>query len=103
MLGLKDGRAGLCARNPGVGPVRSGFGVRPIFAAGLLVAGFATGALAGPGGVLHLEVVERGTKQPLACRMHLTNAAGKALKAPKVPFWHDHFVFDGTIALKLPK
>ena len=63
----------------------------------------ATRAAAGPGGVLKLEVVDRDTKQPLACRMHLTNAAKKALKAPKVPFYHDHFVFDGSIAIKLPK
>ena len=35
--------------------------------------------------------------------MHLTNAAKRPLKAPKVPFWHDHFAFSGTITLKLPK
>ncbi|HEX3724783.1 MAG TPA: CehA/McbA family metallohydrolase [Pirellulales bacterium] len=59
--------------------------------------------LAGPGGVLKVSVVDRDTGQPLACRMHLVNAAKRPLKAPKVPFWHDHFVFEGTIALKLPK
>ena len=58
---------------------------------------------AGVGGTLTIEVVDRETKQPLACRMHLTNAAGKPLKAPRVPYWHDHFVFDGKLALKLPK
>jgi hypothetical protein len=57
----------------------------------------------GPGGTLKVEVIDRQTKQPVACRMHLTNAAGKALKAPRVPFWHDHFVLDGNIAIKLPK
>ena len=60
-------------------------------------------AVAGPGGQLKIEVIDRDTKQPLACRMHLTNAAKRALKAPKVPFWHDHFVFDGEITLKLPR
>ncbi|MEX0977696.1 MAG: hypothetical protein WDZ48_02525, partial [Pirellulales bacterium] len=35
--------------------------------------------------------------------MHLTNAARRPLKAPRVPFWHDHFVFDGIVSLKLPK
>jgi hypothetical protein len=60
-------------------------------------------AASGPGGTLKVEVIDRQTKQPVACRMHLTNAAGKALKAPRVPYWHDHFVFDGNIAIKLPK
>ena len=58
---------------------------------------------AGPGGQLRVEVIDRDTKQPLACRMHLTNAAKRPLRAPRVPFWHDHFVFDGSITLKLPK
>ncbi len=60
-------------------------------------------ALAGPGGQLRIEVVERDTNKPLACRMHLTNAAQRAMKAPKVPFWQDHFVFSDNITLKLPK
>ena len=79
----------------------------PAFAAlAVWVASWATGAshaLAGPGGKLRLEVIDRDTGQPVACRMHLTNAAGRALKAPKVPFWHDHFVFSGSLTLKLPK
>ena len=58
---------------------------------------------AGVGGMLTIEVIDHETKQPLACRMHLTNAAGKSLKAPRVPYWHDHFVLDGKLALKLPK
>ena len=29
--------------------------------------------------------------------------AKRSLRAPRVPYWHDHFVFDGTITLKLPK
>lgn len=58
---------------------------------------------AGQSGVLRLEVVDRDTQGPVACRMHLTNAARRALKAPKAPFWHDHFVFSGAITLKLPE
>jgi len=60
-------------------------------------------AASGPGGVFEIEVVDRQTREPLACRMHLANATGKSLKAPRVPFWHDHFTFDGKISLKLPK
>src|SRR5437773_794177 len=70
---------------------------------GIALVGQVRTASGGPGGVLKVEVIDRETKQPLACRMHLTNAAGKPLRAPKAPFWHDHFVFDGQISLKLPK
>ena len=68
-----------------------------------LTAVVARPALAGPGGKLRLEVIDRETGNPIAVRMHLTNAAKKALKAPKVPFWHDHFVFSDAITLKLAK
>jgi len=54
-------------------------------------------------GVFRLKVIDRDTQQPVACRMHLTNAAHRPLKAPKVPFWHDHFVFFGEVTLKLPE
>ena len=57
----------------------------------------------GPGGQFELKVIDRDTREPIACRMHLTNAGKRALKAPRVPFWHDHFVFDGTVTVKLPK
>jgi hypothetical protein len=60
-------------------------------------------AASGLGGVFEIEVVDSKTRQPLPCRMHLANSAGKPLKAPRVPFWHDHFTFDGKLSLKLPK
>jgi hypothetical protein len=68
----------------------------------ILAAG-AAATLAGQGGQLRLEVIDRDTKEPIACRMHLTNAAKRPLKAPKVPFFHDHFVFSGSITIKLPE
>ena len=57
---------------------------------------------AGVGGQLEIKVVDYDTGQPLACRIHLTNQAGKVQKPPKVPFWHDHFIIDGSVTLKLP-
>jgi len=53
-------------------------------------------------GQLELTVVDRQTGKPIACRMHLRNADGRPRRPRKVPFWHDHFVFAGTITLKLP-
>jgi len=64
---------------------------------------FTRGAWAAGGGQLKLEIVDRDSGQPLACRVHLFNAANKAHQPKKTPFWHDHFVVDGSIALKLPK
>jgi len=60
-------------------------------------------AQAGVGGTLRLEIIDKTTRLPLACRMHLTNAGKRPLKAPRVPYWHDHFVVNGSIELKLPK
>jgi hypothetical protein len=83
--------------------------IRParVFAAAICwltcVAAHTDRAVAGSGGQLKIEVVDRDTGKSLACRMHLTNAAKRPLKAPKVPFWHDHFVFSGSVTLKLPK
>ena len=50
---------------------------------------------------LEIRVVDKETGQPLAARMHLNNPRGTFVKPPKVPFWKDHFVFDGVIVLEL--
>lgn len=47
------------------------------------------------------EVVDKKSQEPLAARMHLKDSKGKFVKPPKSVFWHDHFVFDGSIAIKL--
>jgi hypothetical protein len=41
---------------------------------------------------------------PLPCRVHLTNAAGDPVRpqSPKLPFWKDHFVCDGSAELSVP-
>ncbi len=53
-------------------------------------------------GQLRLTVVDRKTGEPIPCRMHLRNAAGRSHNPRKVPFWNDHFAFDGEITLRLP-
>ena len=53
-------------------------------------------------GVLQLTVVDRETRRPIPCRMHLRNAAGRPRKPRGLPFWEDHFVFAGNITMKLP-
>jgi len=53
-------------------------------------------------GQLELTVVDRRTGEPIACRMHLKNAAARPHRPKRTPFWHDHFVFPGRITLKLP-
>ncbi|MBN2295531.1 MAG: hypothetical protein JXM70_24085, partial [Pirellulales bacterium] len=47
--------------------------------------------------------VDKDTKKPIACRMHLSRADGRPKKIKGVPNWDDHFVFPGQITLKLPK
>lgn len=53
-------------------------------------------------GQLELTVVDKETGKPIACRMHLVGPNKKPFRAPKMPFWHDHFVMPGQIVLKLP-
>jgi hypothetical protein len=52
---------------------------------------------------LVLKVTDRDTGKPLAVRMHLKNSKGVAVKVLKVPYWKDHFAFDGEITLELPR
>ena len=55
------------------------------------------------GGRLELIVVDRATGEPIPCRIHLKSANGRPRKVKRACFWHDHFVLDGRIMLKLPK
>ncbi|MDX1946270.1 MAG: CehA/McbA family metallohydrolase [Pirellulaceae bacterium] len=57
---------------------------------------------AGSRGKLEVRVVDKDGGRPLAARMHLKDIKGRPIKPPKVPFWKDHFVFDGSIVLELP-
>jgi hypothetical protein len=54
------------------------------------------------GGDIEIRAVDHETGQPIAVRMHLKDQSGKPVQPPKVPFWKDHFVFDGKITLSLP-
>lgn len=73
----------------------------PLIAIAFLIGG-AQLALAS-GGQFRITVVDAATGEPIACRMHLKNGAGKVQKVSRVPAWQDHFVFDGKLTLKLPK
>src|SRR5687768_1957122 len=54
-------------------------------------------------GKFELSVVDAETGQPIACRMHLFNANGRPRKIKKYPYFHDHFVFPGTVKFDLPR
>ncbi len=46
-------------------------------------------------------VLDKDSGKPVACRIHLKDATGKAQRHPKLPFWHDHFVCPGVVELQL--
>ena len=55
-------------------------------------------------GVLELTVVHRlapGKETRLPFRIHLQGPDGKAVRAPGLPFFQDHFVADGAVRLEL--
>src|SRR4051794_16164601 len=45
----------------------------------------------GPVARVDITIVDWSTNQPLPCRIHLKNAAGKPQRAGKLPFFRDHF------------
>jgi len=53
-------------------------------------------------GQLQVNVVDHETEQPIPVRMHLKNARNRFQRAGRAPFHIDHFVFDGSVVLKLP-
>lgn len=52
-------------------------------------------------GTVTLKVQEAATGQTLPARVHLHAAGGRAVRAPGLPFWHDHFVCAGEVTLEL--
>lgn len=52
-------------------------------------------------GEVEIRVVDSKTGEPVAVRMHLKDQKQKVVKPPKSVFWHDHFVFAGSIKLEL--
>jgi hypothetical protein len=52
-------------------------------------------------GKLTISLVDAKTNAPVAARMHLQTARGKAVKLPRTPFWKDHFPLDKTKTFRL--
>ena len=52
-------------------------------------------------GKLTISLVDAQTNAPVAARMHLQTARGKAVKLPRTPSWKDHFPLDKTKTFRL--
>ena len=65
--------------------------------------GLTSPAHARRGGELTVKVVDNDSGEPIACRMHLKNAAGKSQKIGRLPYWKDHFVFHSEVTLELKR
>jgi hypothetical protein len=52
-------------------------------------------------GQVEITIADKATGKPVPCRVHVKDAAGKAQRPGKLPFWHDHFVCAGTVRLEL--
>lgn len=71
-------------------------------AVALLLLAFTCSPVYAASGRLVLSVVDRETRKPLYCRMHLRGPGDRPRRPDRVPFWHDHFVVPGEITLQLP-
>jgi hypothetical protein len=78
---------------------RSAIAFGCLLTAGLLVT--STAADKADTGRVDITVVDKATGKPVPCRVHLKDAGGKGLKAEQLPFWNDHFVCPGAVALDL--
>lgn len=75
--------------------------MRGIFCASLVALWLGPQSVAvGATGRLAIQVSERGTEGPIPCRLYLKDAGGKAVRAPGLPFWHDHFAGNVDLALE---
>jgi hypothetical protein len=50
---------------------------------------------------LELNVIDKGSGSPCAVRMTLKDAKGRPVRPSKLPFWQDHFYFEGKTILEL--
>jgi len=62
---------------------------------------FLCACLSGAHGVEVRFVVVDEAGRPMPARIHLKDESGKAVRPKGLPFWHDHFVCDGTAQLEL--
>ena len=62
------------------------------------IALWATSTFAAENGTIQLNVND-GKDKPVPCRIHLKDAKGKPQKAFGQPFWNDHFVCSGRVAV----
>src|SRR5215831_10455013 len=53
-------------------------------------------------GRVEITVTDSASNKVMPCRVHVKDAKGKGVKADKLPFWNDHFVCKGEVALDLP-
>lgn len=86
------------------GRLRLGTGARRVATAMtllLLPASFMHQPLAA--GQIEIQVVDNDTNEPLAATLYLKDARGRSKHPRDVPFWKDHFAFDGSVILRLPR
>jgi hypothetical protein len=50
---------------------------------------------------VQITVRDKSNGQPMPCRIHLKDSAGKPQREGDLPFWFDHFVSPGTVKLQL--
>lgn len=53
-------------------------------------------------GVIDFQIVDSESKEQIPARIHLWDSKGKVIRPPALPFWHDHFVCNGKVRLRVP-
>ncbi|HWB11603.1 MAG TPA: CehA/McbA family metallohydrolase [Pirellulales bacterium] len=95
--------ANVTASRPHPSPLPKGEGIRVFLAFAVTACLLAGGSFAFAAGELTLTIVDPATNKPIPCRMHLRNDKDRPQRVAKTIAWDDHFVFPGTVKLKLPR
>ncbi|MBA61154.1 MAG: hypothetical protein CMJ76_02200 [Planctomycetaceae bacterium] len=52
-------------------------------------------------GVIDFQIVDSESKEQIPARIHLRDSTGKFVRPPTLPYWHDHFVCNGKVRLRV--
>lgn len=52
-------------------------------------------------GTVRWQITDADSREPIPARVHLRDAAGRPVRPSGFPFWHDHFVAEGSFQLSL--
>lgn len=67
----------------------------------LLLLGFGSDPVTALASTVTITVLDEDTGKLIPCRVHLASSVGQAVQPKHWPFWHDHFVCNGRVEVRV--